>query len=79
MHSLPGFREDIGLAGSLYHTVQLGSGYLGTADGRTAGELLDERLKTRSSGLYALARFLRVSLEDKNPSKPCANSAEEPQ
>ena len=42
-------------------------------DGRTAGELLDERLKTRSSGLYALARFLKVSLEDRNPSKPCAS------
>ena len=41
------------------------------ADSLTAGELLDDRLKTLSSGLYALARFLRVSLDDKNPSKPC--------
>ena len=41
------------------------------ADSLTAGELLDDRLKTLSSGLYALARFLRVSLDDRNPSKPC--------
>ena len=40
---------------------------------RTAGELLDERLKILSSGLYALARFLKVSLEDRKPSKPCAS------
>ena len=40
------------------------------ADSLTAGELLDDRLKTLSSGLYALARFLRVSLDDRNPSKP---------
>ncbi len=39
---------------------------------RTAGELLDDRLKILSSGLYALARFLKVSFEDRNPSKPCA-------
>lgn len=37
----------------------------------TAGELLDERLNTLSSGLYALARFLRVSFDDRKPSNPC--------
>jgi len=41
----------------------------------TAGELLDERLNTLSSGLYALARFRKVSLEDRNPSKPCTKIA----
>ena len=41
------------------------------ANSLTAGELLDDRLKTLSSGRYALARFLRVSLDDRNPSKPC--------
>ena len=37
----------------------------------TAGELLDDRLKTLSSGLYARARFLSVSFDDRKPSKPC--------
>ena len=45
------------------------------SEGHTAGELFDERLKILSSGLYALARFLKVSLEDKNPSKPCTSNA----
>lgn len=37
----------------------------------TAGEVTEERLKSRSSALNALCRFRSASLDDKKPSNPC--------
>ncbi len=39
---------------------------------RTAGELVDDRLKSRSSSLNGRARFRNASLDERKPSKPCA-------
>ena len=40
----------------------------------TAGELQEERLKERSSGLNARARFRSASFELRKPSKPCVQA-----
>ncbi len=52
-------------------TGQAAAAQLGARRPPTTGEVFDDKLKSRSSGLKFLLFFLSMSLELRKPSKPC--------